>query len=288
MQARSASTYNLVLQTARKMVTLMGISVSLEGLRFRRVENRVRHHEDLLTVDEVRAVIREARTTAAASAIAVCWDGALRVGELLSFEMRDIRQDEYGYVIIVRGKTGERPVRLVRSCGHLSAWLRHRGEEPGRVFPFTADWLRGHLRRAARRAGIRKRVYPHLLRHSRLTELAKSLPRQALVAFAGWNAETDMDSVYVHLSQQDVDSAVLRAAGVPVGSSESSVQRCPRCHLLTDGGDFCSNCGAVLQVTADDLQRLTLEQMMFRALQMPEVQRAMIDAFKRIIDEQKE
>jgi integrase/recombinase XerD len=66
-------------------------------------------------------------------------------------------------------------------------------------------------REAAQRAGITKRVYPHLLRHSYATHLLEDgadLP--TLQALLG-HADLKPTSIYLHLSERH-----LKAAGTPL------------------------------------------------------------------------
>ncbi len=60
---------------------------------------------------------------------------------------------------------------------------------------------------------------------------------------------------------------VLRAAGITKDDDEAkNVVRCPRCHFLTPDSEYCSNCGALLKVTEDDLTRLEANRLMYRVL----------------------
>ncbi len=281
------SSYNLVLSIIKKLEKTMNLQLDLSKFRYRKTSSRVKHYEELLTREEIYLIIQNARTTEASAAIAVLWDGALRASELLSIKSQNIRQDEYGYVVVVDGKTGTRPVRLIESSGFLSAYLRQRGDEPGRIFAHTSAWLRGHIYRATSRARIKKRVYPHLLRHTRLTELSQKLPRQAFTSFAGWVNDTGMDTIYVHLSQSDIDEAVLKASGIIKEKTDNVVRRCPRCHILTPSQSHCCNCGSLLKVEADDFEKLKLETLMSRVLQDPDVQRVVISKLKDILEKQK-
>ena len=47
------------------------------------------------------------------------------------------------------------------------------------------------------RAGINKRIHAHLFRHTRMTELAKTLPEQTLKQLAGWSGSSKMAEVLV-------------------------------------------------------------------------------------------
>lgn len=89
-------------------------------------------------------------------------------------------------MITVDGKIGvQRALRLLDSTPLLSAWLNThpRKSDPeapcSQVFSIiirfmTYAFLAKIVRHIAQLAGIRKRVYPYLFRHSRLTELART------------------------------------------------------------------------------------------------------------------
>jgi site-specific recombinase XerD len=104
-------------------------------------------------------------------------------------------------VIRVTGKTGFRNVRIVgNSIAHMKAWISDhpkRNDPDSIVFvnisrkltgrPMTYDDLRMVLKRTAERAGIRRRIYPHLLRHTRATILAgKAIGNAPLENQMGW------------------------------------------------------------------------------------------------------
>ena len=69
------------------------------------------------------------------------------------------------------------------------------------------------LKRLAKKAGINKRVHPHLFRHSRCTILAQHLTEAQLEKYAGWVYGSDMSGIYIHLSGRDLDDAILRSMG---------------------------------------------------------------------------
>jgi len=284
LKARSTAVHNTIISAARA-VKRCGLSdADLSGFKPRPSVRRVTNAHQILSRKEFYEILKHVQRTEPEAALAIMWDGALRWGELSSIRYEDLTQDQYGYIVLVRGKTGERAIRLVESVGFLNAWLRKRGDSPGRIFAHSRSWLEGHLKRAAQRAGIKKRVYLHLLRHSRLTYLAKRLPRQALVKMAGWVDETNMDRVYVHLAESDVDAAILSLYGLQQ-ESDDAVRKCPRCGFVTPLGSHCANCGALLDITAEDLENLQLDVLMARLLQHPRVRAAVKEALPELLPE---
>jgi len=128
------------------------------------------------------------------------------------------------------------------------------------------------LRGIARKAGIKKRVHPHLFRHSRLTELAKAgIGESILKEFAGWTQRSEQPAIYVHLSGKNVDTALLRFNGIQSEEtkeeSKLKPQHCSRCRTTNAANSrYCSSCGAPLDVVA----ALDLDRKVHQALEVEE------------------
>lgn len=113
----------------------------------------------------------------------VLWKSQIRVGELLGLQERDWDQ-EAGLLNVQRGKGGkQRLVVLSRSVAtpllRWLEWKRLRGLEGPLFCSLTGRQLTRQnvgrmLKRLGRKAGIRKRVNPHLFRHSGTRHLAEA------------------------------------------------------------------------------------------------------------------
>ncbi|MHC1627343.1 MAG: tyrosine-type recombinase/integrase, partial [Candidatus Nezhaarchaeales archaeon] len=139
---------------------------------------------NVLTVDEVKAMIKATRSLKWKALIAVLYEGGCRAGEITSLRIRDVTFDQHGARIIVRGKTGMRSIRLIASAPILHQWIENHPEKnnpDALVFPneygdpLSNEGLNRIIRRIAKDARIKKRVHAHLFRHSRATHLAKML-----------------------------------------------------------------------------------------------------------------
>ncbi len=241
-----------------------GYPASVAWIRTTISQSKRKLPEDLLSKEEIRAVLDGAISTRDKALIAVLADGALRIGEALNLRVKDFHPDEYGGYLMVQGKTGPRRVRLIESVPHLAAWLRdHPQREDAEVPLFIklgqnrGEALRYHaarkaLRAAAERGGVPlRKVNPHNFRHSRATRLAKDVPEMPLEAQMGWVPGSRMAKVYVHLSGRDQDEAILKAHGIDINGDtrreEETPQRCPRCREFNEAeGRFCQACGMVL------------------------------------------
>jgi len=206
-------------------------------------------------------------------------------------KVRSVVFDEYGAVIIVRGKKGERRIRLVTSAAYLAAWL---DIHPYRQNPNAALWVnvgttnhgqpfgynaaRMLLRALAERAHVRKRVNAYSFRHAAATYMANFLTEAQMCEFFGWKQGSKMPSVYVRLSGRDIDNRLLELHGLKPKTNEKlemSVKVCPRCQIKNSPvSRFCSRCGSALDIKAAleaDKRIRTAEEVMETLLEDSEV-----------------
>jgi site-specific recombinase XerD len=227
-------------------------------------KNNQKLPEDMLSEEEVMRMIEATPITRDKAIIALLWDTGLRIGELGSLKIKNVKFDDYGAILIVKGKSGARRVRTILSTSYLTNWLE---EHPFKDNPDAPLWvklgidgdngpmnyygIRKQIITAAKKAGVKKRIHPHLFRHSRATYMAKYLTEAQMKEYFGWVQSSDMASVYVHLSGRDVDDAILRMHGLKKEEEEDKpkARRCPRCRKVNGlQAKFCYNCGAPLDV----------------------------------------
>lgn len=252
--------------------------------------------KELVRPDEIKSMAQACVHPRDRAVIMVLYDSACRVSELCGLRVGDVEFDQYGGRISVTGKTGSRIVRLINSIPDLQLWLNHhpRRDEPNA--PLFVDIEHGDgrkalmqdgvtrlLHRAAKWAGVRKRVYPHGFRHARLTELAKILSESELKIFAGWTASSDMARVYIHLSGQDVDRKLLEKSGLlqqEEAHPDSFLQTktCARCKAKNSASmEYCAQCLAPidadksLQIRLEEERLRTALPHLLRLLQDPDV-----------------
>jgi integrase/recombinase XerD len=207
---------------------------------------------EILSLEEVQRLIAACNSIRNRALVHVLYESGGRAGEVLGLRVKDVEFDKLGAVVVVRGKTGARRIRLIESVPDLQRWLAVHPNRmdpdaplwPGKDGPLTVERLNDMLKAAARKAGINKRVYPHLLRHTRATHLAKVLTEDQMRIFFGWTRTSDVPARYVHLSGRDVDEALTKHYGM---GNENGGKVCPRCGFLNQtGGLYCSRCSAVL------------------------------------------
>lgn len=234
--------------------------------------------EDIITPEDMKRLIRGTNRiygTRDQALLYTLYDSGCRIGELLGLRNKDIKFDDYGAVLSVFGKTGYRNVRVVgNSVSYLRKWQNtHPFPDDADAWFFCkmADSVRGEqfthhdvykmLRQAVMRAGIKKRIHPHLFRHTRATLLASKVMEAPLELQMGWVHGSRMTQTYVHLSGRDQDNAILKAYGIKV-PEEGAIEterpaKCPRCaEPNNDTARFCWKCGMILdrELTENKLQ----------------------------------
>ncbi|MCK4455129.1 MAG: tyrosine-type recombinase/integrase [Thermoplasmata archaeon] len=250
-------------------------------MRSRRTKRRVPVNY-ILSEKDILRLIEALEHPRDRAILAVLYDSALRASELADLKMQNVMRDQYGIALIlnpdgVNHKTGERRLRLISSVPYLDSWMELHPQKDDPEAPLWISLSKNRygegagykavyytVRNARKRAKFKRKVTPHLLRHSRLTELAKILTEAELKVFAGWEAGSDMAAVYVHLSGEDVDRKLLEHAGKKPDeeketqeTSPLSPRTCPRCeHENEATGRFCSNCSMALDIeTAQTIER---------------------------------
>lgn len=108
------------------------------------------------------------------------------------------------------------------------------------------------LKYIVRDARIKKKVTPHILRHTRATHLTSKLTESEMCHYLGWQLGSDMARVYVHLSGRDIDNAIYsKVYGIKIeGSSKDDAIKpvlCLRCkESCGPSSEYCYGCGVPL------------------------------------------
>ncbi|MGC9444517.1 MAG: tyrosine-type recombinase/integrase [Candidatus Methanospirareceae archaeon] len=238
--------------------------------------------EELLSESDVMAMIDAASSLRDKALIAMLYDGGFRVGELGGLRIKDIAFERYGARVKVAGKTGMRRVLLIWSMPYISQWLEAHPLREDREAPVWVskgkkkreldyDAIRVQLQKIARRAGVKKRVNPHIFRHSRSTHVASHLTEAQMADYFGWVQGSRMPSLYVHMSGRDTDKGLLQMYGIESeasGGTEQELRQCPFCKTVnTKGARICINCRKPLAV----------EEAMARDDKVKEMLAAMLD-----------
>lgn len=214
----------------------------------------VRRPAVTLTDQEVAALLTAVGTNVKPAVLAernraflvVIWRAGLRLREALSLTPADvdIRQDGKHTITVMQGKGAKR--RVVGIDATAAVVLRHwidvrtkvLGQPPnsGPLFcasngaPLSARGAQMMLARAAKRAGITKRVTPHALRHTYAVELVREGIAMPYIQQALGHANLAVTSRYLsgispgevsdRLNRRSWSPATITAAPIPFAASD--------------------------------------------------------------------
>jgi len=254
-------------RSIKKFFRWLGKEHLISWLKCNDVKNK-KLPEEILREEDIKKMIDAAQKARDKAIVAVLYESGCRVGEFLSMKIKNVQFDRYGAIIVVHGKTGYRRIRLVSSVPYLAEWINN---HPFHDNPEAWLWislrnfkrlpynsLRTILRVIAEKAGVRKSVNPHAFRHARATHLANFLTEAQMKEFFGWVQDSDMASVYVHLSGRDVDRAILKLYGMEMDEEDNGEllkpKKCLRCGETNPAtNQVCRRCFFPLDERAEKL-----------------------------------
>lgn len=270
----------------------------------RKKDRRQIQASDILTEDEAHRLIAAADKPRDRAFISMLYELGARIGEIGTLSVGDVSRDQYSFIVDLSGKTGHRTPRIVMSDPYLTEWLNchpfkddpaapmwvcgYKSGRSGKQMHYAA--LRGLVLRLKERAGIKKRIYPHLFRHSRVTHLLSTgliNEAQAKIYF-GWTPDSKMLSDYSHLVSRDADTAILAINGIRVERAQQKAQTkpCPRCQRANAlDARFCVQCSASLDPAAafkQDQERKKTNDLLNLVMTDAQVQRAILSKLSTI------
>ncbi|MFH1587351.1 MAG: tyrosine-type recombinase/integrase [Candidatus Diapherotrites archaeon] len=244
---------------------------SVSWIKIRQGPKKV-NWEDILSEKEIKQMIEAAENPRDKCIISMTWEGGLRVSELTNLTIGSlIPHPEYPqiYQVTVSGKTGERTLPFITSAPLIRQWLQWHPakDEPDialfvpigtyknkfRNYPIRATSILSIVKKTAKKAGIKKHVFVHLLRHSRITNLIdKNLNNLELNKFGGWSDASNTSAIYTHLSNSHLTNKLLKPLGLKKEMEAKPLLNILTCEICTAENhstrEYCIRCGAPLSI----------------------------------------
>jgi integrase/recombinase XerD len=183
-----------------------------------RPPKRTRRLPQVPTREEVRRLLQAASTEEEVLAVNLLVYTGMRVSELASLRCEDV--DLENGLVRVLGKGGKE--RVLVAPPHILPLLRRRVEAlggSGPLFPSPIDPMKPisyvtierMVRRLARRAGLRRRITPHMLRHYFATTMYQAgLDIREVQELLG-HSSLSTTQVYTHVSRERLRLKVVDA-----------------------------------------------------------------------------
>ncbi|RLE98611.1 MAG: recombinase XerC [Thermoprotei archaeon] len=185
----------------KRFMEYLGLGGNLRGFELPRRPSELPRY---LTSDEVEAMINAASNLRDKLIVSMLYSTGMRVSELVNVRVSDVNLEERS--IRVRGKGGKERVVFFNGKTHslLVEYLKHMrpdeylfpGRGGGHIHYVTVERI---VRTLAKAAGIRKRVTPHVLRHSFATHsLTRGMDIREIQELLG-HASLKTTQVYTHV-----------------------------------------------------------------------------------------
>lgn len=256
--------------------------VRLSKMKPARVDYLTVKEGDLLTEEELQAFFKACLTPRDLAMFHIMYEGALRVGDIGNLQFKDLELNERYCRIRTNQKTGiPRIIPLHSSRVYLSRWLNaYPKQNPSpEDFVFLNAWnkpishgaIKTQMNKIGARAGIQKKLHPHLFRHTRITMLSRSGLDEVKIKLLAWgNQSTDMMKTYNHLTESDLEEALAELNGIetPKKRQKSLLKPilCPKCGTINPSGHkYCETCCKPLTEEAAG-ELATLSKMLYEKL----------------------
>ncbi len=214
--------------------------VDVIGKKRFKEEKKVLSKTDLISRDDLELILKHC-CLKVRTLLMVMYEGALRKEETTSIQFKDVKFNG-GYIILRIGtsKTRKRDIPLTESIPYLKEYFNNNAfKAEDKIFSYDRHTsLNSYLYYLAERLATEypdkwkgRKLYPHLFRHSRLTELAVGKLNEAQIRkFAGWAPGSPMPEIYFHLDDQDVINILTKGeVKIPEPKKFESVI-CPICN----------------------------------------------------------
>jgi integrase/recombinase XerD len=164
---------------------------------------------NILTIEEIRKLIESTSNIKHKLIIKLLYGCGFRVSEIVNLKKQEINFEEsLIHVKLAKGKK-DRFVKIP-SCisEELSAYIKTLNEEI--LFPsnrggkLTIKTIQKIVQNGAKKAGIKKRVYPHLLRHSFATHLLEQGTDLRVIQKLLGHSDIKTTQIYTQISQASI------------------------------------------------------------------------------------
>ena len=220
-------------------------------------EKRTLSKNDLISRKDLKFILEHCNLKMR-TLLMVLYEGALRIDEALNIKFKNIKfNGGYAILQVEKSKTKQRDLPLIESIPYLNEYFDKNSFKPNdRIFLYkrntTVNTLLFFLKQRLEEQKPEwksKKLYPHLFRHSRLTELAAGKLNEAQIRrFAGWTPKSTMAEIYFHLDDQDVINILTKgeikkpepkkfeAKGCRICNAENNFQNtlCWKCNNVLD------------------------------------------------------
>ena len=233
-------------------------------IRINKVDDSVTF-EDLVTREEKNKLMKVCDNFRDKAIIDIVDDSGLRPHELLELQIKNVKQDNYGFVLLIKktSKTGAREVRIIEATPTLSEWLNvhpsgHDLEAPlfvnigntnyGKAYTYAS--ANKMLKLLCKKAEIRP-LNLYLFRHTETTRRMDSLNEYDNKLRHGHTKNSTAHQKYIHPTAKSADKRFLKGYGLEPEIEEDVLPIiCKSCKRPNSQDREVCYCGRALSIEA--------------------------------------
>jgi integrase/recombinase XerD len=164
----------------------------------------------VLSKEEIIDLLRYTKNLKHRAVLAMIYSAGLRISELLNLQLKHIDIDRRQ--ILVKNSKGRRDRNIILAESFIPLMLNYiNSYTPITYFvegqpsqKYSAESVRGFLKRSCKMANITKRVTPHTLRHSYATHLLENGIDLRYIQELLGHAKPETTMIYTHVSKKDL------------------------------------------------------------------------------------
>ena len=164
---------------------------------------------EILTIGEMKALIDSTQNVKHKLIIKLLYGCGLRVGEITNLKEKDVNFNEgLIHIHLAKGKK-DRFVKIPESIKlDLKNFVKENGSEilfgSNRGGKLTTKTIQLIVQNSSKKSDIKKRVYPHLLRHSFATHLLEAGTDLRIIQKLLGHSDIKTTQIYTHISQASI------------------------------------------------------------------------------------
>jgi site-specific recombinase XerD len=221
--------------------------------------------KDILSPEEFRRILDATTNIRDRALLSMLYESGLRLGEIMEIKLEDIHFEKETFIDITRSKTTERRIYIFDCVCDLKEWLNvHPYKDNPKEFLFgrirddrrkvggfkkktiSYQSVLNMVKRVGARAGIKKKVWVHLFRHTSATrDSRRGMPDDLMRLKYGWGRSSQMLNRYRHRNYEDVKNweKERRGADGEKQIDPHEPKKCYRCGEMNDWSrTFCEKC----------------------------------------------
>lgn len=249
---------------------------------------------EILSDDELRQLIGAAKTPRDKAILTVLIEGGMRVGSLAEFPegspalqtgpgymaFGDVEKVPHGYKIHLRHTKDREELwaPIYYYAADLKQWLTlhptQQDEDPlwcyqksGELYPLGYGALKMIVQQAAKRAGIKKKVHPHLLRKqwASMMKEKRNLDSWDIAQMGGWVPGSRQMRRYIRQNPNAVHDRYAKSLGIEEQTEEplgpAVRKECLNCgEVLSPTSIYCPHCGQIQDKETVELHREAIKE----------------------------